>query len=221
MGFKSSLQNSIFIVDTWNLTQKRKRQCQDISQIITYSFSNDTRKIFISVIYIAPDVCKDNKDVIFAKILEYSSKFENYIICEDFNLNVNKPTNKSYITSTLNGSMTQIVNENTRLQSLIDLVFISNSMVKSYKNLTVDHNTPSDHSLVSFSIEINKSLNYSIEKFYFDPSRRPRISNLLKGKINRIMTIAINNFTSEFKKLPQSESFALLEYIIRDILDGI
>ena len=41
----------------------------------------------------------------------------------------------------------------------------------------------------------------------------------LKNKIDRILKSGLKYFNTEIKNLSQSEAFALLEYIIRDILD--
>ena len=65
--------------------------------------------------------------------------------------------------------------------SLIDLIFISNSLLESCKDPPkINKNTPSDYSMITFSIEINKSSQYSVEEFYFDTTRRPRINKKIE-----------------------------------------
>ena len=102
------------IVDTFTITQSRKRKSQTVCQTTTFRFSYSKIIEVITVVYCAPDATSNSRSILRKKLLDYSRKFSNYIALGDFNSDFELKKNRDEYKTDLGGILTQVVKSPTR-----------------------------------------------------------------------------------------------------------
>ena len=225
------LESKIEVIDGWSTTQKRKRKSQKICQITLYQVKMPSDEFVIAVGYLAPDASQNSKNVTFDKITEIAEKYKKVICVGDFNIDCAKKENVDFIQANIGGIYKQKVkkptrvatrrinNENHTSKTVIDLVFVSESLSKMYKSYRIERETVSDHFLIESEYTVKLPSVYIEKEVYLDPTRRPRMKPEICKTVNGLLSEKIESDWSEIKNMPQNEIFEYLETNIVLFLD--
>ena len=105
--------------------------------------------------------------------------------------------------------------------TIIDLVFLDTDMNAKFKHISIHKDSPSDHFLVKFALDVSVPKVYTTNSFYMDPSRRPAIP---KDKLaNSILWLkqSIDRDFDKFDSMTQSQVFEWIEAKLVELLDSV
>lgn len=208
-----------------------------IAQILTLKYKNKSDKLYISVVYIAPDITNADRNIVFDKILGYNFQLKNYIALGDINFDQKIILNRYDLEDKFQGQMHQIVDQITRQKTVnrvdkssgetvkstsattIDLIFLQTSLLSKYSRCKVKKNMPSDHNLVHCQIDFSVPNRFTTRKLRPDPLRRPKLRDDDIPKAKLMLHEELQNYSEKWANLTQSECFEIVEASIRKVLD--
>lgn len=241
------IKDNFTILDPWFLEQtgrtttrsdgkKVAMKSNKIAQICNFKYSYKSA-FFLSVVYIAPDINDVRRQEVFDKIREYNFKFKNYIAVGDINFDQRIILNKFDLEEAFQDHMHQIVDKVTRQKTIqrkdkttgvvkestssttIDLVFVQNNFLSKVKNLKILKNMPSDHHLVHFDLDFQIPDKYTTREIWRDPRRRPKLREIDIPKAKEMLSHEIQDYSTGWKDINQSECFEKIEMATRKVLD--
>ena len=220
------------IVDTWNRSEKRLRKSQISIQCTTYRIRMSTFECTISAIYIVPDASLEAKKALFEHKVELEMKYPNYMSLGDYNMDAKKLKIRDFFKSHCGGHLTQIVKGTTRKKSrkvgsrertsetTIDLIFMSSDIKsKMISKCEILTDSPSDHYMVEFLLDVKTPLKYAVKEYFLDKTRRPPIpKNKLDIVRNEIRT-TLETSNVDIASLSQDEHLAFILETVKASLD--
>ena len=229
------LREKITIKDTFMIKGKRKQACDIVCHYTLFQIQLNCY-YHIAVVYLTPDADTDAKNELFRRMVSDSQKFFQFAVIGDFNIDIRIEANKRFVEDSVDGYLHQKVTDITRRakrsdnsgglvsmsETTIDLVFLNTIMNSKCLKIQTIKTTPSDHFMILTHLLVKAPQAYTVEKFYLDPSRRPAIpKRKLKMVEEKVKSIMVEKVQPKLQNLTQSESFALFQSELVQVLDEV
>ena len=222
------------IVDTWNRSCKRKQSSQIAAQCTTYRITLSTFVCTISAVYIVPDAPVRVKEDLFEHMSNLSLKFPNYMSLGDYNMDAKNNKIRDFFKSACGGALSQIVREPTREKTrklkgklstsstTIDLAFLTPELKsKLIGKVKINKDSPSDHFMVSFCLDIKVPLKYAVKRYFLDTTRRPPIPKDKKDEILGEISSILEENKTHMVSLGQADHLNFIWETIKSVLDRL
>ena len=226
------LMDNVQIIDNYNIFQKRSVKSKKVCQCTLYNFSINSINIMIFIVYCAPDANTTSITALFEKITSLSEQYDKFLVLGDFNIDWRKKYTKDLIRDSCGHTLNQIVKNTTRrcirnyrnrtitTNTIIDLVFLSDKLHEKLGKVCILEDSPSDHFMVKFELDIKPPPKYIIKEFFLDPTkRRPFKKDSLPSILKELSEFYDENKLNEISSLPQNEILSTISNHLKTFLD--